>query len=213
MHTLGLTLRGGPASIDEAVFKYHQFLVLPRFHKQFQLNEYLETFMSDLLQRLREAEVLRDDHPTTMVKGLVTRMGLNNYRIEILNDEVVRLNANLEALREAFKADVERRRVPQQPRPQHLSVEEQVRAAQYAAYRTRGSPRRAPSRDGSCRSGTEDNGLPVNPEELHDAVCRSLQEGRARGSHWASSDAGDSNAVSTPSGVDCWYPSGSEPAR
>ena len=199
MGTLGLTDTRAPGEMDELLRQYHQHLVLPRFHKQFELSEYLETFMNELLQRLREAELLRDENPKAVATRLAEGVKRQEARIDELNNEVREL-----------KADVERLRVPQQPRHQHRSVEEQVRAAQYAAYRTRGSSRRTPSRDGSYRSGTEENGLPGSAEVLYDAVCRSLREGRARGSHPVASAAGDSNAPSTPT-AGLWYPSDYDP--
>ena len=124
---------------------------------------------------------------------LTHRLNRQESRLDQLNNEVGLLKAELEILR-----------VPQQPRNQHLSLEERMKRAQYAAYQLRGSSRRQPSRDGSCRSGTEDNGLPVSAEVLYDAVCRSLIEGRARRSRPAS-DAGESNALSTPGSI--YYPS------
>ena len=151
MGTLGLTDTRAPSDIDHALLAYHQHIVLPRFFKHWQLSEYLDDFIPGLLQRLREAEVLRDETPQTEHARLTQRLNQQQSRLDVPYNEVSRLNAELERLR-----------VPQQPRNQHLSIDERMRGAQYAAYQMRGSSRRAPSLDGSIRSW-EDNGLPVSP--------------------------------------------------
>ena len=186
--TLGLTETRAPGEIDEALLKYHQHIVLPRLVKHVELSEYLEEFINDLMQRLREAELLRDESPKTQTARLHQRLNRLESNIDMLQNDVGRLRAELERLR-----------VPQQPRNQHQSTEERIKGAQYAAYQLRGSSRRAPSLDGSIRSG-EDNGLPVSAEVLYDAVCRSLLEGRARRSN-PPSEAAESDTPWTPGSV------------
>ena len=202
---LRLTETRAPGDIDVALLTYHEHIVLPRLYKHLELSEYLETFMSALLQRLREAEVLRDESPNTETARLMQRLNRQESRLDLLNNEVGRLKDEVGRLKEEVgRLMSQGSTCSQRGGNPPQTLEERVRSAQYAAYQQRGSSRRAPSRDGSCRSGTEDNGLPVSADVLYDAVCRSLIEGRARRSRPAS-DAGESNALSTPGSI--YYPS------
>ena len=179
--------KNAPPALIELFLEYHEKLVLPRFHKIDDISEYHEKFMEDLIQRLREAEVLQDETPAT-VHGRLTQ------RIRQLEKRVDQLTTELKA---QATAHAERR-----TNHRGRSLEEQVRDAQYEAYQRRGRSRRPPSRDGSFRCGTEDNGLPVSEEALYDAVCRGLREATDRGSRATSSDAGESVASSS-----AWVPS------